>query len=122
MPDESLEPDATPVTAVAPAPELSEEEQQARLDQAKALYVEAEAKAGEGDWVAALDLYEQAYYLVPSKHGFALKVGQAAEQTGNCANAIAYYQHFLKYADGDKYAEAIETTKQSLAALEAQGC
>ena len=121
MPDESLEPERTPVTAVqpAPAPEVTAEE---RLEQAKTLYVQAETQASEGNWVAALALYEQAYYLVPDKHGFALKVGQAAEQTGDCTNAIAYYEHFVKYAEGDKYAEAIASTKEALAALQSSGC
>lgn len=115
MPDESLEPEATPAAAGS---DMSEEE---KLEQAKGLYVEAEGKAGEGDWAAALPLYEQAYTLVPGKHGFALKVGTAAEQVGDCAKAISYYQHFLKYAEADKYADDIKRAKKAVAKLE-KGC
>lgn len=116
VPDESLEPEQA---SADPAPQLSEEE---KLEKAKTLYVEAEAKAKAGDWAGALPLYEEAYYLVPSKHGFALKVGVAAEKTGNCDKAIEYYEHFLKYAEADKYEDDIKSTKKSLEALQKNGC
>ena len=115
-PDETTEPEQA---AADPAPGLSEEE---KLDKAKGLYVEAEGKAKAGDWVGALPLYEAAYYLVPTKHGFALKVGVAAEKSGDCAKAMEYYEHFIKYAESDKYADDIATTKKSLAALQKKGC
>jgi tetratricopeptide (TPR) repeat protein len=115
-PDETVEPEQASADV---APEMSEEE---KLAKAKELYVEAEGKAKEGAWTDALGLYEQAYYLVPSKHGFALKVGVAAEKAGDCAKAITYYEHFLKYAETDKYADDIATTKKSLAALQKKGC
>jgi tetratricopeptide (TPR) repeat protein len=116
VPDESLEPEQA---SADPAPQLSEEE---KLEKAKGLYLEAEAKAKAEDWAGALPLYEEAYYLVPSKHGFALKVGVAAEKTGDCAKAIEYYEHFLKYAEADKYEDDIKSTKKSLDALQKNGC
>ena len=113
VPDESLEPEAaTP----DPAPGMTEEEKQGK---AKDLYIEAEGKAKEGDWAAALPLYEQAYQLVPGKHGFALKVGTAAEKTGDCGKAKTYYEHFVTYAEADKYKDDIASTKKALAKL---GC
>jgi len=116
VPDESHEPAAG---TVDPAPGMSEEE---RLEQAKGLYMEAEGKAGEKDWAAAVDLYEQAYHLVPAKHGFALKVGIAAEKAGDCKKAITYYDHFVQYAEADKYGDDIAAAKKSLAALRKKGC
>ncbi|HVH98694.1 MAG TPA: hypothetical protein VM869_08290 [Enhygromyxa sp.] len=116
VPDETLEPEQA---TADPAPGLTEEQ---KLDKAKALYVEAEGKAKAEDWAGALPLYEEAYYLVPSKHGFALKVGVAAEKSGDCAKAIEYYEHFLKYAEADKYEDDIKTTKKSLEALQKKGC
>lgn len=116
VPDETNEP--TPV--VAPAqPEMSEEE---KLEQAKGFYKEAEGKAGAGDWAGALELYEKAYYLVPAKHGFALKVAMAAEQVGDCAKAITYYEHFVKYADPEKYADDLKAANKSLDGLKKKGC
>jgi hypothetical protein len=110
-PDENNEPEAASPDV---APELSEEEKAAK---AKDLYVEAEGKAKAEDWVAALGLYEQAYYLVPTKHGFALKVAQAADKTGDCAKAITYFEHFVKYADPEKYADDLKTTNKRLGEL-----
>ncbi len=116
VPDESLEPEAG---TADPAPSMTPEEKQAK---AKELYIEANGKAEAGDWAGALSLYEQAYQLVPGKHGFALKVGVAAEKAGDCAKAITYYEHFLKYAEADKYQDDIASTQKSLDALEAGGC
>lgn len=107
VPDESAEPQISPVAT------MSEEE---RTEQAKALYMQAEEKAGAEDWVAALPLYEQAYQLMPGKHGFALKVGDAAQKVGDCAKAMTYYEHFTKYAESDKYASDIRRAKKALAA------
>ncbi|KIG13869.1 hypothetical protein DB30_07472 [Enhygromyxa salina] len=118
MPDESLEPTATPTPAAA-APELSEEE---RLEQAKALYIEAEQKAAAEDWPAAVELYEQAYFLVPGKHGFALKVGTSADKAGDCKKATQYLEHFVTYAEPDKYGDDLKQAKKILAALNKQGC
>lgn len=115
-PDESLEPEQASADI---APELSEEE---KTEKAKALYLEAEGKAKAQDWAGALPLYEEAYYLVPGKHGFALKAGLAAEKSGDCGKAIEYYEHFLKYAEADKYADDIGSTKKTLAALKKKGC
>jgi tetratricopeptide (TPR) repeat protein len=115
-PDETLEPEQA---TADPAPGLTEDQ---KLDKAKTLYVEAEGKAKADDWAGALVLYEQAYQLVPSKHGFALKVGVAAEKSGDCAKAITYYEHFLKYAEADKYEDDIKTTNKSLDGLKKKGC
>lgn len=107
VPDESAEPQISPVAT------MSEEE---RTEQAKALYLQAEEKAGTEDWAAALPLYEQAYQMMPGKHGFALKVGDAAQKVGDCAKAMTYYEHFTKYAESDKYASDIRRAKKALAA------
>lgn len=116
VPDEANEP-----VAASPdvAPELSEEEKQAK---AKEFYVQAEGKAGEGDWVTAVGLYEQAYYLVPAKHGFALKVAQAADKAGDCAKAITYFEHFVQYADAEKYGDDLKSSNKRLAELKKKGC
>lgn len=114
-PDESLEPPA-PTTS---NPEMSEEE---RLEQAKELYMQAEGKYAEEDWAAAVDLYEQAYNLVPGKHGFALKVGLTAEKAGDCAKAQTFLQHFINYATEDKYADDRKQAEDALGRVRDQGC
>ncbi|MCA9686520.1 MAG: hypothetical protein KC457_30410, partial [Myxococcales bacterium] len=73
------------------APEMSEEE---KVEKAKELYGQAEGLAADQKWGEAMVLYEQAYYLVPGKHGFALKVGIAAYNAQNCDKAFEYLTHF----------------------------
>lgn len=104
VPDESNEPPSTFSNTT-----MSDEERTAK---AKDLYTQAEEKAKAEDWAAALPLYEEAYQLMPEKHGFALKVGDTATKLGDCAKATIYYQHFLNYAEDDKYASDIKRVKK----------
>jgi len=117
VPDEELEAANAPAPAVQP--QLSEEE---RLEQAKDLYKQAEGKAAEEDWAGALPLYEQAYQLVPGKHGFALKVGLAAEKAGDCKKATTYLEHFVTYATEDKYQDDRAQAEALLADIKKRGC
>jgi thioredoxin-like negative regulator of GroEL len=107
VPDESTEP------AISPVATKSEEE---RTAEAKELFTMAEELAASEDWAGALPLYEQAYQMLPGKHGFALKVADAAQKVGDCAKSITYYEHFVKYAESDKYASDIRRAKKALAA------
>jgi tetratricopeptide (TPR) repeat protein len=111
--DDTWVPDETNEPVISPVATMTEED---RTEQAKALYLQAEEKAGADDWAAALPLYEQAYQMMPGKHGFALKVGDAAEKVGDCEKAMTYYDHFVKYAESDKYASDIKRAKRALAA------
>jgi hypothetical protein len=99
--------------------ELTEEQ---KSELAKQIYLEAEALAAAGDWVAALPLYEEAYYLVPGKHGFAHKVGVAAFAAGDCDKASVYLRHFLSYGDPDKSADKFARAKQILGEISISGC
>lgn len=104
---------------LAPADELTEEQ---KAEKAKGLYKEAERLAGEGNWEAAVVLYEQAYYLVPGKHGFAHKVGIAAWQVKNCDKAFEYLTHFVTYAEAEKNADKIKEAQGILGEIEAAQC
>lgn len=103
----------------APADDMSDEE---KIEKAKELYMAAEQLAAEDNWVAAVPLYEQAYYLVPSKHGFAHKVGIAAYRTDDCDKAHEYLTHFVTYAEGDKYEDKRNEATTILGEIEARGC
>jgi hypothetical protein len=96
---------------------MSDEE---RLEKAKGLYKEAEGLAKAKDWEAAEAKYEEAYYLVPGKHGFAFKVGNAAFEAGHCQKAEEYLKHFEAYADPKKQADRLKQAKKILA--ETNGC
>ncbi|PRQ07338.1 hypothetical protein [Enhygromyxa salina] len=104
---------------VAPSEELSEDE---KIEKAKGLYVEAERLAAEDNWDAAVILYEQAYYLVPGKHGFAHKVGVAAWKVHDCDKAYDYMTHFVEYADAEKQGDKIGEAQQILDEIAATKC
>ncbi len=116
VPDETREPVAA---APSTTPELSEDE---RMSKAKTFYAEAEAEAARSNWSAAAGLYEQAYYLVPAKHGFALKVATASDKAGDCTKAISYFEHFVTYADPEKHQADLKSAKQRLGELKKKGC
>lgn len=113
------QPKPEPEPEPAPEPELTEAEKE---EKAKDLYMQAEALAKEDKWAEAVPLYEQAYYLVPGKHGFAHKVGIATWKIGDCDKTKEYLTHFVTYAEGDKYAEKIAEAQAILDEIEARQC
>jgi hypothetical protein len=106
-----------PAVAVA-GPSLGEVAE----EQARTLYQEAEGLAKAGEWGPAADKYEEAYHLVPSKHGFAFKVGQAAWKAGDCSRADKYLAHFRTYGDMKKHAEYMGEADRILNEIEFKGC
>jgi outer membrane protein assembly factor BamD (BamD/ComL family) len=115
---------ATLLAAVVAGPAVvaAQEPTDADLERAKVLYDEAEGLAKEERWQEASAKYEEAYYLVPGKHGFAFKVGDAAWQAGDCARAEKYLQHFRTYAPRDKHADYMARTDVILNEIEFKGC
>ena len=94
------------------------------MARARELYQQAEGLAAYEDFNAATPLYEQAYFLVPGKHGFAFKVGFAAYHSDprDCEKADQYLRHFLKYADPNKKPEWHDDAKLMLGDLAASNC
>lgn len=106
VPDESLETieqaklhEADP-PEVDPYAELSEEQ---RTDKARVLFGEAEELAAQAQWLEAKNKYEEAYHLVPSKHGLAYKIANAAIEVGDCEKAQIFLEHYLIYADLERH-------------------
>lgn len=110
---------AAPQPDPQPQAELTEEQ---KVERAKQLYMQAEGLAAEGRWVESVPLYEEAYYLVPGKHGFAYKVGMATWQIGNCDKTKTYLTHFVTYATEEKYAERVAEAQGILDEIEARQC
>ncbi|NVB41679.1 hypothetical protein G6O69_27825 [Pseudenhygromyxa sp. WMMC2535] len=119
VPPAPSQPAAEPAPAPAPTQNLSEDE---KIELAKQKYMEAEGLAAQDRWVEAVVLYEEAYYLVPGKHGFAHKVGVAAFRAGDCDKANTYLKHFLTYGDADKHGDKIDEAKQILGEISVSGC
>jgi len=93
-----------------------------KTERAKTLFSDAEALAAQEKWAEAVPLYEEAYYLVPGKHGFAHKVGIAAWKAGDCNKADTYLKHFITYGDPEKQADKIAEAKTILGEISVSGC
>lgn len=93
-----------------------------KTERAKTKFAEAEALAAQEKWTEAVPLYEEAYYLVPGKHGFAHKVGIAAWKSGDCNKADIYLKHFITYGDPEKQADKIAEAKTILGEISVSGC
>jgi hypothetical protein len=113
------QPEPAPEPEPEPEPELSDAEKE---EKAKNLFMKAEELAGQDRWSEAVPLYEEAYYLVPSKHGFAHKVGIATWKIGDCTKTKEYLTHFVTYAEGEKFAERIAEAQAILDEIEAKQC
>ena len=114
-----IAPVPVPIRNLAATIDMSEDQ---KTERARLFYLQAEELAREGEWILAVIAYEQAYYLVPGKHGFAHKVGYAAFAAGDCDKANAYLKHFLLYADPDEHESRIVEAKQILAEISISGC
>jgi hypothetical protein len=110
-----------PPPPVAEPAELSEEEKSAK---ARDLYVEAEGLSENGDWTAAVELYDQAYHLLPGKHGFAYKVGIAAWNATprDCNRADDYLKHYARYGDANKHPDWMEEAKRIIGEVAVSNC
>ncbi|TPV97162.1 MAG: hypothetical protein B7733_01085 [Myxococcales bacterium FL481] len=115
----ALQSQAATAFAAAPAEELSEDE---KLEKARGLFGEAQDAYADEQYGLAADKFEQAYFLVPAKHGFAHKVGIAAYKAGDCQRAEEYLKHFLEYGDGDKHPDKMSEAKLTLGEISATGC
>lgn len=91
-------------------------------ERAKELYWAAEQLARQERWAEAIPAYVAAYYLVPGKHGFAHKIGVAAWNARDCNMAEEYLEHFVRYAEREKYADKLEEAKQILGEIAVSGC
>lgn len=118
-------PDAVtePAPAAEPAPSTENLTEEQKMERAKGLYVEGEQAFQAGDYATATNKYEQAYYLVPGKHGFAYKVGLAAWNLGDCKKADDYFKHFVKYeTDYEGKGDKIEEAKRVIGEIAISGC
>ena len=108
------------VTSSAQDPSSMSEEEKSEL--AKTYYIEAQSAFKAGDYLTAMTKYEEAYFLVPGKHGFAFKVGSAAWKLGDCVKADEYFRHYVTYETRDSKADKIEEAKKILGEIALSGC
>lgn len=107
---------------VQPSAALAQPASDEDMENARVLYGEAEEHFKLEEWAEAAEKYEEAYYLVPSKHGFAYKVGKSAWEAGDCARADKYLSHYRTYADIEKHPEYATEADRILNQIEFKGC
>ena len=100
-------------------PDLTDEY---RNELAKELFLRTKELEGSDDHACRLALLEQAYYLVPGKHGFALLVGEAAFAARDCEKASTFLEHFVAYGDPDRNAEKVARAQELITRIETSGC
>lgn len=122
VPPPPSEPAAQPAVDESISANSAAMTEEQKTERAKEIYKQAEELAAQGKWAEATPLYEEAYYLVPGKHGFAHKVGIAAWNAGDCTKADIYLKHFLQYGDPEKMADKIEEAKMILGEISMSGC
>ncbi|MCC6746758.1 MAG: tetratricopeptide repeat protein [Deltaproteobacteria bacterium] len=101
---------------------LGAEPDLATMERAKALFKQAEAHYGLGEFRRALELYQQAYRTLPMA-AFQFNMGQCHRQLGDHRQAVFHYRQFLARAPGspqrEKVLELIEVSEKALADQEA---
>lgn len=96
---------------------------EADIAKAKGLYLQAEDFVSKGKHAEAIPLYEEAYQLVPGKHGFAFKVGVSAYEVKDCVKAKKYFDHLIEYgSDQEKLADKIQEAKSILGKIKKSKC
>ncbi len=114
-------PPSPPGGAAAPAgPDPSTMSDEEKLDQAKALYGQADAAFAAGDFTTALAQFEEAYNVyAPAFHVFNYNIGAAAYELGDCAKAKTAFQRFLDLVPDHPERG---TAQEKLIEIERSGC
>lgn len=138
-PDDSYEPQdseyyededgsQSPPRARKPYPEIEEIDvdafsEEELIERAKQLFYDAEAYAADGEWEESVVRYAEAYRMLPTKHGFAYKVGYAAYQIRDCALAQQYLEHLVEQgAEEYRLLEKVQDARHLLSEIEVSGC
>ncbi|MBM4370336.1 MAG: PEGA domain-containing protein [Deltaproteobacteria bacterium] len=97
---------AAVLLATAPAPA-------GPLEDADALFAQAEAEAAAGRWQEALDGYLKAYQTYP-KATYVFKIASAYERLGNLPRALDAYLVFNQYEPSEEVARRVEAEVKKL--------
>ncbi|PRQ02833.1 hypothetical protein ENSA5_20100 [Enhygromyxa salina] len=91
---------------------------------ARDLYTQAQSRELELDFQAAISKYERAYYLLPTNHALAFRIGDSAWKAQLCEQAAANFRTFVTNADpaDPRHSTDIQTAKGILAKVDSLGC
>ncbi|KIG18451.1 cell wall surface anchor family protein [Enhygromyxa salina] len=91
---------------------------------ARDLYAEAQALDLELDFKAAIGKYERAYYILPTNHALAFRIGDAAWKGQECERAQEAFTIFTTNVDASdpRHSGDVKLAKGILARIDAAGC
>ncbi|WP_146157261.1 MYXO-CTERM sorting domain-containing protein [Enhygromyxa salina] len=91
---------------------------------ARDLYAEAQALDLELDFKAAIGKYERAYYILPTNHALAFRIGDAAWKGQECEQAQAAFSTFTANVDATdpRHSADVKIAKGILARIDSAGC
>lgn len=91
---------------------------------ARDLYSQAQVLEGELDFKRAIGKYERAYYLLPTNHALAFRIGESSWKAMMCEQANTNYKTFLSSVDPNdaRYAADVKTAKDHVAKIDKLGC
>jgi MYXO-CTERM domain-containing protein len=91
---------------------------------ARDLYAQGQARDLELDFKGAIGKYERAYYLLPTNHALAFRIGESAWKAQLCERAGQSYTTYVSNVDGNdaRFANDVKIAKANLAKIDSAGC
>ncbi len=91
---------------------------------ARDLYAQGQARDAELDFKGAIGKYERAYYLLPTNHALAFRIGESAWKAQLCERAGQSYTTYVSSVDANdaRFANDVKTAKANLAKIDSLGC
>jgi MYXO-CTERM domain-containing protein len=91
---------------------------------ARDLYAQGQARDLELDFKGAIGKYERAYYLLPTNHALAFRIGESAWKAQMCERAGQSYTTYVSSVDNNdaRFANDVKIAKANLAKIQASGC
>jgi hypothetical protein len=86
-----------------------------QLAYSKQMFAEGQAAMKAGDPATALSKFHEGYRYAPHLHVFTYSIGEAAEATGDCRTAHAYYRMFLDLVPEHPERDAVQKKHDALA-------
>jgi tetratricopeptide (TPR) repeat protein len=91
---------------------------------ARDLYAQGQARDLELDFKGAIGKYERAYYLLPTNHALAFRIGESAWKAHLCERARQSYTTYVGNVDANdaRFANDVKVAKANLATIDSLGC
>jgi MYXO-CTERM domain-containing protein len=105
--------------SMCPVWEVGEKEMLARD-----LYAQGQARDMELDFKGAIGKYERAYYLLPTNHALAFRIGESAWKAQMCDRAGQSYTTYVANVDANdaRFANDVKVAKANLGKIQSLGC